>query len=229
MRAGDIMVSPVVTLYPSLSVRDAAKTFLEHHISGAPVVDDDGTMVGIVSEGDLLHRVEAGTERKRSSWLRLLAADAALAAEYVKARARTVADVMTRNVISVTTDTPLKDIAEVLERNSIKRVPVLASGRLVGIVTRSNLIQVLATAREELQRPLSDSAIRATLLSHLKEEPWSDTWQLNVTVNDGVVDIWGICRSDAERDAVRIAATNVPGVRGVNNHLCMERPFVPTL
>ena len=223
------MVSPVVTLYPSLSVRDAAKTFLEHHISGAPVVDDDGTMVGIVSEGDLLHRVEAGTERKRSSWLRLLAADAALAAEYVKARARTVADVMTRNVISVTTDTPLKDIAEVLERNSIKRVPVLASGRLVGIVTRSNLIQVLATAREELQRPLSDSAIRATLLSHLKEEPWSDTWQLNVTVNDGVVDIWGICRSDAERDAVRIAATNVPGVRGVNNHLCMERPFVPTL
>ena len=229
MRAGDIMVSPVVTLYPSLSVRDAAKTFLEHHISGAPVVDDDGAMVGIVSEADLLHRVETGTERKRSSWLRVLTADEALAAEYVKARARTVADVMTRNVISVMTDTLLKDIAEVLERNSIKRVPVLASGRLVGIIARSNLIQVLATTRQEIQQPLSDSAIRTSLLSHLKEEPWSDTWQLNVTVNDGVVDIWGICRSDAERDAVRIAATNVPGVREVNNHLCMERPFAPTL
>jgi CBS domain-containing protein len=229
MRAGDIMVSPVVTLYPSLSVRNAAKTFLERHISGAPVVDDDGTMVGIVSEGDLLHRVETDTERNRSSWLRLLTADEALAAEYVKARARTVADVMTRNVISVTTDTPLKDIAEVLERNSIKRVPVLASGRLVGIITRSNLIQVLATTRDEIQQPLSDSAIRTSLLSHLKEEPWSDTWQLNVTVNDGVVDIWGICRSDTERDAVRIAATNIPGVRAVNNHLCMERPFAPTL
>jgi CBS domain-containing protein len=223
------MVSPVVTLYPSLSVRDAAKTFLEHHISGAPVVDDDGAIVGIVSEADLLHRVETGTERKRSSWLRVLTADEALAAEYVKARARTVADVMTRNVISVMTDTPLKDIAEVLERNSIKRVPVLASGRLVGIIARSNLIQVLATTRQEIQQPLSDSAIRTSLLSHLKEEPWSDTWQLNVTVNDGVVDIWGICRSDAERDAVRIAATNVPGVREVNNHLCMERPFAPTL
>lgn len=223
------MVSPVVTVLPGLSVRDAAKTFLKHHISGAPVVDDAGGMVGMVSEGDLLHRVETDTERNRSSWLRLLTADEALAAEYVRARARTVADVMTRNVISVTTDTPLKDIAEVLERNSIKRVPVLASGRLVGIVTRSNLIQVLATTREEIQQPLSDSAIRSSLLSHLKEEPWSDTWQLNVTVNDGVVDIWGICRSDTERDAVRIAATNIPGVRGVNNHLCMERPFAPTL
>jgi len=223
------MVSPVVTLYPSLSVRDAAKTFLERHISGAPVVDDDGTMVGIVSEADLLHRVEAGTERKRSSWLRLLTADEVLAAEYVKARARTVADVMTRNVISVMTDTPLKDIADVLERNSIKRVPVLASGRLVGIISRSNLIQVLATTREVIQQPLSDSAIRTSLLSHLKGEPWSDTWQLNVTVNDGVVDIWGICRSDTERDAVRIAATNIPGVRAVNNHLCMERPFALTL
>jgi len=159
----------------------------------------------------------------------VLTADEALAAEYVKARARTVADVMTRNVISVMTDTLLKDIAEVLERNSIKRVPVLASGRLVGIIARSNLIQVLATTRQEIQQPLSDSAIRRSLLSHLKEEPWSDTWQLNVTVNDGVVDIWGICRSDAERDAVRIAATNVPGVREVNNHLCMERPFAPTL
>ena len=223
------MVSPVVTVHPSLSVRDAAKTFLKHHISGAPVVDEAADMVGIVSEGDLLHRVETDTELNRSSWLRLLTADEALAAEYVKARGRTVADVMTKNVISVTTDTPLKDIAEVLERSAIKRVPVLAGGRLVGIISRSNLVQVLATARQEIEMPLSDSAIRTRLLSHLKEEPWSDAWQLNVTVNDGVVDIWGICRSDAEREAVRVATENVPGVRAVNNHLCMQRPFAPML
>ena len=229
MRAGDIMVSPVVTAYPSLSVRDVAKLFLEHHISGAPVVDDVGNMVGIVSEGDLLHRVETGTERNRSSWLRLLTADETLASEYAKARGRTVADVMTKAVIAVTIDTPLKDVAELLERNSIKRVPVLAGGRLVGIVSRSNLVQVLATSRGEPEVPLSDSAIRKSLLSHLKEEPWSDTWQLNVTVNGGVVDIWGICRSDAEREAIRVAAKNVPGVRAVNNHLCMERPFAPML
>ena len=228
MQARDIMISPVVTVYPSLSVRDAAKTFLKHHISGAPVVDDHGKMVGIITEGDLLRRVETNTERDRSAWLRLLISDEDLAAEYVKARARTVADVMTRTAITVTVDTPLKDIAQTLEKHSIKRVPVLAGRRLVGIISRSNLVQALATAQDKLEVPLPDSAIREHLLSHLKEEPWSDTWQLNFTVNGGTVDIWGICRSEAEREAIRIAAENTPGVRAVNNHLCMQRPFAPT-
>ena len=223
------MVSPVVTMHPSLSVRDAAKVLLTHHISGAPVVDKDGNTVGIITEGDLLRRVETNTERDRSSWLRLPTADEALASEYVKARGRSVADVMTKDVVTVTTDTSMKEIAELLEKHSIKRVPVIAAGRLVGIVSRSNLVQALATAREELEMPLSDLAIRKRLLSHLKEEPWSDTWQLNFTVNGGVVDIWGICRSEAEREAIRVAATNVPGVCAVNTHLCMQRPFTPML
>ena len=229
MRAGDIMVSPVVTVHPTSSVRDAAGTFIQHRISGAPVVDDAANIVGIITEGDLLRRVEIETERNRSSWLRLLTGDEDLAAEYVKARARRVADVMTKRVITVTIDTPINDIAETLEKHSIKRVPVLADNRLVGIVSRANVVQALATARDKLEMPLQDSAIRKELLSHLKEEPWSDTWQLNFTVNGGTVDIWGICRSEVEREAIRIAAENVPGVRAVNNHLCMQRPFAPTL
>jgi CBS domain-containing protein len=229
MRARDIMVSPVITAKPSQTVRDVAKFFVEHRISGAPVVDNAGKIVGIISEGDLLRRVETKTERDRSSWLRLLTADEVLAGEYAKARARTVADVMTRNVVAVTVDTPLSEIAALLEKNSIKRVPVVSAGRLVGIVSRSNLVQALATARREFEMPLSDLAIRDRLMSHLKREPWTDTSQLNVTVSDGVVDIWGLCRSESERQAVRIAAENVPGVRAVNNNLAMQLPFAPLL
>jgi CBS domain-containing protein len=228
MKARDIMVSPVITVKPSLSVRDVANLFLERRISAAPVVDDAGNLVGIISEGDLLRRVETQTERERSSWLRLFTAGDVLATEYMKARARTVADVMTRRVVTATADTPLKDVAMLLEKNSIKRIPILSAGRLAGIISRSNLVQALATAPKGLEIPLTDAAIRDKLLSHLHREPWSHTSQLNVTVSGGVVDIWGICHSDAEREAVRVAAENIPGVRAVNNYLSMP-PIGPML
>ena len=221
MKARDIMVSPVITVKPSLSVRNVANLFLERRISAAPVVDDAGTLVGIISEGDLLRRVETDTERDRSSWLRLLTAGDDLATEYMKARARKVADVMTKRVVTATADTPLKDVATLMEKNSIKRLPILSAGRLAGIISRSNLVQALATAPKALEMPLSDAAIRDKLLSHLHREPWSHTSQLNVTVSAGIVDVWGICHSDAEREAVRVAAENIPGVRGVNNNLSM--------
>jgi CBS domain-containing protein len=229
MKARDIMVSPVITVKPAQTVREVAQLFVERRISAAPVVDDGGRLVGIVSEGDLLRRIETKTERDRSSWLRLLTADEVLAAEYTKARARKVEDVMTKRVVVATVDTPLSEVAMLLEKNSIKRVPVVSAGRLVGIVSRSNLVQALATARRQFEMPLSDSAIRERLLSHLQREPWADTSQLNVTVNEGVVDIWGVCRSEAEREAVRVAAENVPGVRAVNNNLAMQAPFAPLL
>lgn len=221
MKARDIMVSPVVTVKPTMSIRQVADLFLERRISAAPVVNDAGKVVGIISEGDLLRRIETDTERDRSSWLRLLTAGDDLATEYIKARAHKVADVMTKRVVTATVDTPLKDVAALMEKNLIKRVPILSDGRLAGIVSRSNLVQALATAPAALEMPLSDTAIRHKLLSHLYREPWAHTSQLNVTVNAGVVDIWGICHSDAEREAVRVAAENIPGVRGVNNNLSM--------
>jgi predicted transcriptional regulator len=128
---------------------------------------------------------------------------------------------MTKRVVTATPDTPLKDVATLLEKNSIKRVPILSASRLVGIISRSNLVQALATAPKGLEIHLSDAGIRDKLLSHLYREPWSHTSQLNVTVHDGVVDVWGICHSDAEREAVRVAAENIPGVRAVNNYLSM--------
>ena len=206
MKARDVMVSPVITVKPSSSVKEVAKTFLERRISAAPVVDDQGKLVGIVSEGDLMHRAEAGTERHRSWWLRALTAEETLAAEYVKAHARKVADVMTRNVITATADTPLHEIAALLEKNSIKRVPIVKNGQLVGIVSRANLIQAVASTRKGLEIPLSDTTIRDKLLVHLKGQAWAHTLLLNVTVNGGVVDLWGITTSDAERKAIRVAA-----------------------
>jgi CBS domain-containing protein len=147
MKARDVMVSPVITVKPSSSVKEVAKIFLERRISAAPVVDDQGKLIGIISEGDLMHRAEAGTERHRSWWLRLLTAEETLAAEYVKAHARKVADVMTRDVITTGPETPLHEIAVLLEKNSIKRVPIVQNGQLIGIVSGANLIQAVASAR----------------------------------------------------------------------------------
>jgi CBS domain-containing protein len=219
MKARDVMVSPVITVSSNASVKEAAKIFLDRHISAIPVVNEKGKLVGIVSEGDLLHRVEAGTERQRPWWLCLFLGADALAAEYTKAHARKVADVMTREVVTASPETPLHEVASLLEKNLIKRVPVVENGQLVGLVSRANLIQAVASAGKGLEIPLSDAAIRDKLMAHLKAQPWAHTGLLNVTVNDGVVDLWGITRSDAESKAIRVAAETAAGVRAVNDNL----------
>jgi signal-transduction protein with cAMP-binding, CBS, and nucleotidyltransferase domain len=147
-----------------------------------------------------------------------------LAEDYAKAHGRAVSDVMTTHVIVAKPDTALTDVAALMERHAVKRVPIVSDGRLVGIVSRANLVQALASAPSTHDIPLSDQAIRDKLLEHLRKQPWSHTSQLNVTVNDGVVDVWGICHSDAEHEAVRIAAENIPGVRAVKNNLSMPAP-----
>jgi CBS domain-containing protein len=219
MKARDVMVAPVITASPNASIKSVAETFVRHQISAVPVVDDKGKLVGIISEGDLLHRAEVGTERRRSWWLRAFMGPDALADEYVKAHARKVADAMTRRVITASPETPLQEIATLLEKHSIKRVPIVENGQLVGIVSRANLVQALASAGRALDVPLSDSTIRDKLLSHLKAQDWAHPGLLNVTVNDGVVDLWGIVDSESERKAIRVAAEATPGVRAVKDHL----------
>ncbi len=223
MKARDVMVSPVVTVKPDSSIKDVAQTLLDRRISAVPVVDADGKLLGMVSEGDLLHRSEAGTERRRSWWLQAFAEDETLAAEFVKAHSRKVADVMTRDVVTASPDTPLHEIAALLESKMIKRVPIVENGRLVGIVSRANLIQAVASGRKELELPLSDTAIRDKLLASLKAQRWAHTALLNVTVAEGVVDLWGITNSGQERKAIRVAAESIPGVRAVNDNM-MLRP-----
>jgi CBS domain-containing protein len=219
MKARDIMVAPVITASPNASVKSVAETFVRHQISAVPVVDDKGKLIGIVSEGDLLHRAEAGTEKQRPWWLRSFVGPAISANEYVKAHARRVFDVMTRQVVTASPETPLHEVAALLEKHSIKRVPIIENGQLVGIVSRANLVQAVATARRTLEIPLSDSTIRDKLLGHLKAQDWADAERFNVTVNGGVVDLWGVVGSASQRKAIRVAAETTPGVSAVNDNL----------
>jgi CBS domain-containing protein len=200
MKARDVMVSPVIT-----------------------VVNDQGKLIGIVSEGDLLHRPEAGTQQQRPWWLFALTRDETLATAYIKEHARTVADVMTKDVITAGPETPLRDVAVALERYAIKRVPIVNNDQLVGIVSRANLIQALASDRKKLEIAPSDTAIREKLLAHLKSQRWAHTGLINATVTDGVVDLRGISNSPVEQEAVRVAAESIPGVVAVNDHL-IKRP-----
>jgi CBS domain-containing protein len=182
MQARDLMVSPVVTVQPSASVKEVAKLLLEQGISAVPVVDDQRKLVGVISEGDLLHRSEIGSERRRSWWLLGLTDEETLAAEYVKAHARRVADVMTRKVITAAPDAPLHELAALMEANAIKRVPIIEDGRLVGIVSRANLVQAIASAQPALEIELSDANIRGQLLAHLQSKAWARPWLLNIMV-----------------------------------------------
>jgi CBS-domain-containing membrane protein len=223
MKARDVMVSPVITTKPSASVKEVARILLNNHISAVPVIDDAGRIVGIVSEGDLMRRADLGTERHRSWWLAaLFAEEEELAAEYVKQHSRKVADVMTKRLVTTSPDATLGEIAGLLERHSIKRVPIVENGALVGIVSRANLIQALAGDPKGPEVAVPDAALRDKLMAHLKAQPWAHTSLLNVTVNDGVVDIWGITHSEAEKQALRVAAETTPGVRAVNDNVIMQ-------
>jgi CBS domain-containing protein len=224
MKAADVMVANVVTVHPDASVRDVAKLLLSNRISAVPVVAKNGDLVGIVSEGDLIRRVETETERRHSWWLELLIGNTPLAAEYVKTHARTVGDIMTRNVVTATPDTPLRDIAGLLEKNSIKRVPVVKNRKVVGIVSRANLVQALASRWDEQERRHAgdDLSIREEVMARLDAEPWTRYAPINVIVHDATVDLWGVVDTETARKAVRVVAEVTPGVRGVNDNLVVK-------
>jgi CBS-domain-containing membrane protein len=224
MNASDVMVTNVITVGPEASVHDVARILLDARISGLPVVSKTGELLGIVSEGDLMHRVEAGTGRRRSWWLAAFFGKEALAAEFVKEHARRVTDVMTRDVITAAPDTSLSTIARLLEKNAIKRVPIVKDRKVVGIVSRANLLQALACVgqKPEGATPEEDWTIRDKVITRLDAEPWTRPSLINVIVHDGTVDLWGIVDSVSEKKAVRVAAEVTPGVRAVNDNLIIR-------
>lgn len=227
MQARDVMVSPVITVDKIATVRDVARMLLENRISAVPVVDNVGKVLGIITESDLMHRTEAGTEHPYSWWVHFLAGDASMAADYVKSHAAKVEDVMTSDVVTATPETPLHEIAALLEEHQIRRVPIVnEDGSLVGIVSRANLIQVVASARPKLEMTLPDSTIRQKLLDELKKQSWAHTHNLGVTVTNGIVDLWGYAESGDQRKAIRVLAEGIPGVTVVNDHLADSSTFV---
>lgn len=223
MKAADVMVRNVITITPDATVGEVADLLLTHRISAVPVVDRNGNMVGIVSEGDLLRRAEAGTDLRRPHWLEWMTPGQTLAAEFVKSHSRRVSDIMTRRVISVTADTPLDKVATVLERNGIKRVTIVENGKLVGILSRANLVQALAALyRRAAPATIDDSRVRADVVAALEAHDWMHPSLLNVIVHDGTVELWGIVDSTAEKKAVRVAAEVTPGVKLVNDNLTVR-------
>jgi CBS domain-containing protein len=221
MRAMDVMTSRVITVGENATVPETAKLMAERGISAVPVVDKENRIVGMVSEGDLLHRAETGTERRRSWWLDMVSSTNKLAGEYIKSHSGKVKDVMTRDVLSVTEETPVADIAVLLETNRIKRVPVVRDGKIVGIVSRANLVRALAmTIREGVGgTDADDRMIRDKLLAELKAQKWAEVSPANVTVKDGVVHLWSSYLSEQERRALIVAAEGSPGVRRVEDHM----------
>ncbi|HKQ28071.1 MAG TPA: CBS domain-containing protein [Burkholderiales bacterium] len=220
MNASDIMTAPVITVGPDTAVRHIARLLYEHRISAVPVVEN-AKLVGIVSEADLLHRHEIGTDhnaRTSSWWLQLLSADRSVT-DYVKSHATHARDIMTKEVVSVSPDASIAEIANLLEKRGVKRVPVVHDKRVVGIVSRSNLVQALAIKGRSINTGDSgDGAIRKRLLAELEAQSWWRAEMSNVIVTDGVVHYFGSVESDQLRQAARVAAENVPGVRSVEDH-----------
>lgn len=220
VNASDVMVSTVITVGPNASVQEVADLLLRNRISAVPVVGADSKLLGIVSEGDLINRPESQTTHRRSWWLDAIASNETLAAGYVKSRSRKVADVMTHDVITASPEMPVAEVAALLEKNGIKRVPIMKDNKIVGIVSRANLLQGLASLREKTpQTPPDDSSIRDNVMKSLTNERWARPALLSVTVQDGIVDLWGIVESQTEKDAVHVLAEVIPGVRAVNDNL----------
>lgn len=229
MLARDVMTKQVVTVPPDASVPEIARLLLERRISAVPVVDADGRVLGIVSEGDLIRRPEVAGPRRRSWWLALLSGGGGDAAEYVKTHGGQASEVMSRPAVTVTEDTPAGDIARLLEERRIKRVPVVRRSKLVGIVSRADLLRGLASSKPSPRKGprATDQAIRQKLISRLERESWAPSGQLmNVIVTDGVVHLWGLVDSAEQRKALLVAAREVSGVRGVEDHLGEVPPYL---
>jgi CBS domain-containing protein len=228
MQAKDIMTTKVITIGVGATIKDAVAAMLGNSISGLPVLDDAGAVVGIISEGDLLHRVEGGTERKRTWWLRLLSSPREEAEDFITAHSHMVADVMNTPVLSVGPDTDLREIATILEERRIKRVPVIDEGNLVGIVSRANMLQALASGPggDTPTPSMDDRALREAITKLLVGKDWASHGALNVIVSNGSVELWGLVDSEAERKALCIAAAEVPGVTEVVDHLGSIQPWL---
>jgi CBS domain-containing protein len=230
MNVADIMTRTVISVTPETTIAEAAQLLLQHRISGLPVVNSSGAVVGIVTEGDLLRRAETGTRRRHARWLEFLIAPGRLAQEYTDANARKVGEIMTEDVASAAPGDALSDVVEVMERRRVKRLPVVEAGRLVGIVSRANLVRALVQNLAEPRGTSGDAAtagdgeIRERVLAEIARQPWGPRSSVDVRVKDGVVELCGTITDDRERTALQVLAEKIPGVKAVRDNLVWIEP-----
>ena len=221
MKAKDVMTHCVVGIAPEAPIRDAIARMISHQVSGMPVVDADGKLVGMVTEGDFFRRAEMHTEAPRRRWLELLLGPGADAAEYARSHGHAVRDVMSREVVTVGRETPLSEVVRLMEEHAIKRIPVLDDGRVVGIVSRADLMSALGEhlLRPKKVSPVDDESIRRAIVTEMKRQPWCPVQSLSVRVRKGFVDLNGTIFDEAQRRALRVLVENVQGVKGIHDHL----------
>jgi CBS domain-containing protein len=223
MKVRDVMTPRVISIEVDAPIMRAVQLMMQNRISGLPVVGPKGELVGMVTEGDFLRRGEIGTQRHRNRWLEFLIGPGRLADEYVHARGRKVEEVMTHRLFTVTEDTPLDEVVRLMEQHRIKRLPVLHDGKLVGIVTRANIMHALVSLAVEAKPPAGgDATIREQILAECAKQSWAP--MANVVVRNGVVELWGSITDERERQALIVVSENVPGVRTVHDHLVWIEP-----
>jgi CBS domain-containing protein len=230
VNAADVMTRSILSVAPDASLVEAIRLMLDNRVSGLPVIDEAGQLVGILTEGDLLRRGETGTERQRPRWLEILMGPGRLASEYVRTHGRKIDDLMTREPISVAPEAPLDEIVKLMERHRIKRVPVIERDKLVGIVSRADLLRALARRLDEQTAGVvGDDDIRERILAVLAKASWVPRDGIEIRVENGVVNLNGVILDENEREALRVAAENVPGVRAVEDHLVWVEPISGTI
>ena len=228
MKAKEVMTFPVISIEPRATILQAIQIMMRRHISGLPVIDKDGSLVGMVTEGDFLRRIETGTQQPRSRWLEFLMGPGRLADEYTHSHGRKVEEVMTRNPFTVSEETPIDKIVDLMERRQIKRVPVVRGNHVVGIISRANLLHALASVSPETQPATqNDENIRSRLLAEFERQGWTHVALIyvNPIVRNGIVELWGTISDQRERPALVVAAENVPGVKTVRDHLVLISPI----
>jgi CBS domain-containing protein len=225
MQVKDVMTPNVISVEANESVLKAAQLMLQNRVSGLPVIDATGELVGIVTEGDFLRRGEIGTQRHRPKWLEFLVGPGRMAAEYVRVNGRRIDEIMTPDPLSVTEDDSLETVVDLMERHRVKRLPVMRGAKMVGIVSRANLMHALASlARDDTPPPANDdSAIRDRILVALGKEQWAP--KANVVVKNGIAELWGALTDERERQALIVATENISGVKVVHDHLVWVEPM----
>jgi CBS domain-containing protein len=220
MHAHQIMTRSVITVTPEATIVEAANIMLQKHVSGLPVVDAAGKLVGVVSEGDFIRRSEIGTQRKRGRWLRFILGSGKSASDFVHEHGRKVCEVMTESPLTITEDTALEEIVELMEKNNVKRLPVIRGDKVVGIVSRANLLQAVASLAREVPDPTADDDhIRNRVIDAMEKNDWCP-FGLSVIVKDGIVHLSGVITEERSRQAAVVAAETVQGVKQVHDHLC---------
>lgn len=223
MQAQDVMARGVIAIGPDMPVQIAARAMVSNKVSALVVMGIDARLMGIISEGDLLRRVETGTEQTHSSWPDMFLSSDTLTREFIKSHGKRASDVMTRDVVTAAPETPLREIADLMQKHGIKRVPILKDDVVVGIVSRADFLRVLARINETIDWIETDRGLYDRFVDSIKDQPWAGR-PFNIVINDGDAELWGYVYSENEKTAVRVAAEATPGIESVVDHLRVMPP-----